>query len=101
MLQHDEDTGLELPREKRPRKSTALTPNQLAARYGVGVHKVLGWIRRGELRALNVASELSKRPQWRISADALAEFENRRASQATPRAKRRSKPDDTKVIEFY
>ncbi len=41
-----------------------LTPNELARRYGVGVHKVLGWIGRGELRAVNVATDASARPQW-------------------------------------
>ncbi len=32
----------------------ALTVRDLCDRYAVGEHSVLGWIRSGELRALNV-----------------------------------------------
>ena len=32
------------------------SPPEIAERFGVDAHKVLGWIRRGELRALNVAT---------------------------------------------
>jgi len=36
--------------------------------------KVLGWIRRGELRAVNGADQNGKRPRWRIPPEALDEF---------------------------
>ncbi|MBM3996835.1 MAG: helix-turn-helix domain-containing protein, partial [Planctomycetes bacterium] len=52
---------------------------QVAKRYRVGIHKVLTLIGRGELAAVNVS--LSARPQWRITAEALADFELRRAAQ--------------------
>jgi len=53
-----------------------LTVAAVAEHFDVGVHIVLGWIARGELRAINVASSVSaKRPTWRIPADALVEFE--------------------------
>lgn len=53
-----------------------LTPEQVAERYGVGVGRVIGWIRRGELTGLNLSgSPRSKRPQYRISAEALDKFE--------------------------
>lgn len=83
------------------RDDRALTPNELAARYGVGVHKVLRWIKSGELVAVNVASDLRKRPQWVITADALRMFEKGRQSQSTPRAERRRKKSKEGVIEFY
>jgi transposase len=81
--------------------ATSLTPNQIAKRYRVGVHKVHGWIARGEMRAINVASETAKRPQWCILPEAIAEFERGRAARPTPapRPKRRRKKND--VIEFF
>src|SRR4051812_5843705 len=40
----------------------AMTPPQYAAKLGVSVEKVHGWIRRDELRAINVAAKLGGRP---------------------------------------
>jgi excisionase family DNA binding protein len=57
---------------------TWLTPPQLAKQLGVQAEKVLGWIRAGELRAVNVAERASRRPRWRISAEAFEEFLRRR-----------------------
>ena len=47
----------------------------LTKRFAVGEHTVLGWIRAGELRAVNVSRTLGGRPRWRITAEALAAFE--------------------------
>lgn len=78
----------------------SLTPNDLARRYGIGIHKVLGWIGRGELRAINVASDPRGRPQWSILPEDLAAFENRRLATPAPKlAPRRKK--QTNVIEFF
>jgi excisionase family DNA binding protein len=63
---------------------TWLTPPQLAKQLGVQAEKVLGWIRSGELRAVNVADRASRRPRWRISAEAMEEFFRRR--EAVPRS---------------
>ena len=57
---------------------TWLTPPQLAKQLGVDAQKVLGWIRSGELRAVNVAERACLRPRWRISAEAIEEFLRRR-----------------------
>ena len=57
---------------------TWLTPPQFAKRLGVQAQKVLGWIRSGELRAVNVADRTGRRPRWRISAEAAEEFLRRR-----------------------
>ena len=81
--------------------TSPLTPNQIARRYGVGVHKVLSWIARGELHAINVASDASKRPQWCILPDALADFERRRAAQPAQAPSRRQRRKKTDVIEFF
>jgi hypothetical protein len=94
------ETGTKIRRGKRAAKG-AFTPNELARRFGVGIRKVLDWIRGGELRAVNVASDLRKRPQWIITTEAVAEFEAARASQPAPRVQRRRKKEAEKVIEFY
>ena len=72
----------------------------LCERYGVGEHTVLGWIRSGELRAVNVGRRLgAKKPRWRITPEALAAFELLRTPTAPPPRTRRKK--QAGVIEFY
>jgi len=73
----------------------------LCERYGVGVHTVLTWINRGELRAVNVGRRpAAKKPRWRIPQAALEAFELARTiAPSPPRTRRRKRPAD--VIEFY
>jgi transposase len=75
--------------------------HEVAERYDVSEHAVLGWVARGELRAINVArSPEAKKPRWRITQQALEAFEQARTrSPPPPRARRRKQPAD--VIEFY
>ena len=87
--------------EKINRSERGLTPNELAYRYGVGIHKVLGWIARGELRAINVAADLGGRPQWVILPEHLAAFEARRAAGPKPATTRTKRAKDTGVIEYF
>jgi transposase len=69
-------------------------------RFSVGEHTVLGWIRTGELRAIDVSRTKGKRPKWRISAEALEQFElTRMTAPPAPRTPRRRKPAG--VLEFY
>lgn len=86
----------------RASASTSLTPPEVARRYRISAEKVLAWIRSGELRAINVATRTSGRPRYRITAEGLADFEERRAAQATPQrqATRRCRAADD-VIEFF
>lgn len=59
--------------------SVTFSTAELAERYGVNISKVGEWIRNGELRALNVAQTINgHRPRYRITAEAVAEFERRR-----------------------
>jgi hypothetical protein len=70
--------------------------------YGVGEVTVLEWIRSGELKAINVARSLrKKRPTWRVTAIALAEFELLHSAGAQPKGRRRRKASTGDVIEFY
>lgn len=77
------------------------TVEDLTHRFGVTEHTVLTWIHSGELKAVNVGrAPDSKKPRWRISEEALTEFEAKRTpTQAVPRAKRRKRRAD--VIQFY
>ena len=78
-----------------------LSVKDLCERYGVGEHTVLGWIRSGELRAINVGRRLdTKKPRWRVTQEALAAFEQMRTpTPPPPRAPRRKRPAG--IIEFY
>jgi hypothetical protein len=78
-----------------------LTIRDLTERYGVGEHTVLSWIKTGELRAINCGRRQgSKKPRWRITAEALAAFELVRThNPPPPRTRRRKQQAD--VIQFY
>jgi hypothetical protein len=89
------------PRQGRARSSPpgSYTVAEVAARYRVGEDKVRGWIRRGELVAVNVASALCGRPQLRITAEALAAFEGRRSACPPPSPVRRRRR--TAQVDYY
>jgi hypothetical protein len=52
---------------------------------------VRGWIRRGELRAINTAPTPSGRPRFVVTPDSLAEFERSREVTALPKPAKRRK----------
>jgi hypothetical protein len=55
----------------------SLTVNEVAARYAVSRPVVLGWIRAGDLHAVNAArsTKPGARQRWRITLADLAAFE--------------------------
>ena len=61
-------------------------PKTIAARFGVGLPKVLGWIQRGELGAVNVANKTTGRPRWRVRDCDLLAFELRRHNRPVEQA---------------
>jgi transposase len=69
------------------------SPPEIAERYAVKPSKVLGWIRAGELEAIDVSTRPGVgRPRFRITAAALVAFEERRRVRPpAPRSPRRRK----------
>jgi excisionase family DNA binding protein len=77
-----------------------LTPPQIAKRYGCDVHRVLRWIRNGELAAVNVGDG-AMRPRFRISQEALEAFERRRSAGPEPKVSRVRRRRDPQVKEYF
>lgn len=89
-----------MPNDPPPMPATFTAP-QLAERWGVDPHKVVTFIRNGELRAFNIATVATGRPRFRISREAVLAFEEARAIPTpAPRPPRRRRPPPD-VIEFY
>lgn len=59
--------------------SRLLTRPAVARRCGVGVATVQAWIDSGELPATNLAADLTRRPRWFVSLQALDDFLRHRA----------------------
>jgi hypothetical protein len=72
------------------------TVADLCKRWRVGPDKIRAFLRRGELAAVNLATCLSAKPQWRITPESVAQFEQKRSSAPTPKAPRRRRPSATR-----
>jgi len=86
-----------------PRSSTErrkFTPNEVARMWGVAPEKIIGFIRAGELNAIDV-SRGNRRPRFLIDVDDLRAFERRRADcpQPQPTQPRRRRPEG--VTQYY
>jgi hypothetical protein len=62
----------------------AVSPRRYANSRNINVSKVLTWIRSGELRAVNLAVRPEGRPRWKLTPEAIAEFEAKRSSTPPP-----------------
>lgn len=79
-----------------------ITPPELANRWGISPDKVLNWIRKGDLKAINVASAHNIRPTYRITEDAIEAFSSQRQPiPQTPIPRKRRRRQDADVIEFF
>jgi excisionase family DNA binding protein len=79
-----------------------LTVGEIAERYGVTEHTVLGWIRSGELKAVNVGRRAgSKKPRWRVSQAAVAAFEAARSATPATEGRRVKRAAEADVVKFY
>jgi len=65
-----------------------LTPPMIANQLRVSPEKVLAWIRKAELRAINV-SDGNRRPRYRVAPEDLEAFLERRVVQPPPVIQRR------------
>jgi hypothetical protein len=86
-----------------PHMPSYVTPPQLARAWRINVGKILDWIRGGELSAINLAARQGGRPRYRISAEAIRDFELRRTVVPPPQPvtrRRRTRRDDS-VIQFF
>jgi excisionase family DNA binding protein len=80
---------------------TTYSIREICERFAVGDHTVLTWIRRRELKAIDVSRKPGGRPKWRITREALAAFEALRTptpAPPPPRSRRRKRPGG--VVEF-
>ncbi len=77
-----------------------LTVLDVAKRFRVSPDKVRGWIRRGELLAVNTADNLYGRPRFIISPESLAAFERGRQA-ATPTAPKPRRRKRTNLVDYY
>jgi hypothetical protein len=77
------------------------TPREVARLRGISPAKVYALINQGVLEAVNHASKAQLRPQWRISAEALARFDHARSNRKPPTPVRPRKRCDPNVIEFF
>ena len=74
-----------------------LTPPEIASRYRVNADKVLSWIRSGELAAIDVSTRPGGRPRWRITSEAIEDFERRRAAKPAVKTSRRRRQAEVEV----
>jgi len=78
-------------------QSAYLSPPELARRWGTNPSRVVSLIHRGELAAIDLSAEPGVgRPRWKVSPDAIAQFESRRSNHNTqtatqPQRRKRSK----------
>jgi excisionase family DNA binding protein len=77
------------------------TARQVAERLSVQTAVVLGWIRSGGLRAVDVSNGARRKPRWRISDEALEEFIASRTAVSPLRSARRRRRRNSNVIEFF
>jgi hypothetical protein len=89
----DSAFSLERLRDRPAASQESFSVADLCRRYKVGADKIYGFIRRGELIAINLAANLSSRPHWRVTHESVEAFESRRSSAPPPKpARRRRRP---------
>jgi transposase len=82
-----------------PNTLSGYTVRDVARRYRVGVSRVLGWIRRGEMRALNRRDDRAGRPSFVVTPEALADFE--RARSVSPPLKTVRRKRQLQVHDYF
>lgn len=82
--------------------SICLTPPQLAKRWLCTPETVLSHIKAGRLRAFTLSPPDAKRPRWRISPDAITEFERLHSAHQPqqPVRRRRQAKREPQYVEY-
>ena len=90
-------------RPSAPPGTSWFTPREVAKQRRVRVATIFGWIRRGELEAINHANSRLGKPRWKISTDALAAFDLARSSRSViaPSSRRRGRGRGIPVTEYF
>jgi hypothetical protein len=90
------------PSAKRSKQPGKLTPPEVARLLRCSPEKVIGWIRAGELKAINAAARLGGRPRYLVDRAELGDFERRRTvAPAQPRTHRRKRDPDDDYPDYY
>jgi hypothetical protein len=66
----------------------------------VNTGKVYGWIREGELKAMNTSKD-PRRPRWIIPVEALAEFQARRQPQSPPKPPPTRRKRQSQIPDYF
>lgn len=77
------------------------TVADIARRYRVSCERVRGWIRRGELRAIDRRDRRSRRPSWIVPPEALTGFERARSATANTIPKRQRRRKHKTLVDYY
>jgi hypothetical protein len=81
--------------------SSSHTVHTIALRHSVSDKTVRGWIRNGELKAINAGrTPNGRKPRWRITQAALEAFEALRTSTPPAPRTRRTKQSNGE-LSFY
>jgi hypothetical protein len=75
------------------------TVTDLARRWRIGEDKIRAFLRRGELVGLNVAANMSGKPQWRVTVESVEQFERKRTSAPPPKPQRRRR--SPALVDYY
>lgn len=83
-----------------PSDARAISTAEFAARYGIGIHKVLTLITAGVVKAIDCRAPGASRPQWRITPEAIEDFERRRSA-TPPAAKTRRTKKESSYTRYF
>jgi hypothetical protein len=81
------------------REAVGFTIADLRRRWRCGADKIRGFLRRGELVGINIAANLSGRPQFRVTVESVRAFEQRRSTVPPPKPSKRRKRTD--FVDYY
>jgi hypothetical protein len=77
------------------------TVTGLAQRFRVSEDKVRGWIKRGELIAVNTADTRCGKSRYVVTPESLAQFERSRAATTPDRPAPRHKRRPAAMVDFF